>query len=856
MNFKTKNPMKKIYQTALFAMICNLAMAQSFFVPTTYRGAFEPGVPMWTESWTNWDPQNTVYGSGKTATDWTTASITTNTTWTSDKIYTIKQATYVKNGATLTIQPGTVILFDKTAIGAGLFITMGSKIIAKGTVSAPIVFTSNQAPGARALGDWGGIVLLGKAANNQVGGVAYIEGIAPTADTQFGGGLNPDDADNSGVLSYVRIEWAGYVYQQDKELNGITFGSVGSETTVDHIQVSFTNDDAFEWFGGKVSCKYLVSYRNLDDDFDTDYGYRGNVQFALSVRDPQIADQSSGSTSEGFESDNDASGSSNTPQTSAIFSNVTMVGPYRGSTSNIIDAKFRRGARIRRNSALKIYNSIFMDHNRGIHIDAAAAEANATNGTLKFMNNIVAGNAAGKVCERNTGSSFNIWAWFTSSKNDSLVSSAGILTNPYNFASPDYRPAVASLALTGANFTDSKIVDFVLEAPTVNSTVSYCVGAIANPLSATAEDGAKLWWYTSSTGGTGSEIAPTPNTSAAGATAYYVSQSTFYGDESLRDTIIVTVNALPIVTISANGSTSFCTGSSVILISSSAMGNKWSTNETNDSIVVTGSDAYTVTVTDENLCMATSSATIVNVSSAPKPTISGSTTFCEGDSITLMSSTADSYVWSNAKTAKSITVKTGGTYYVTTTNTNACNGSGQSADVIVTAKLLPTSVMGSVASQSGAVVTFANTSTGADSYTWDFGDDSGASVATPSHAYVANGKYVVKLTAFKGTCSKSYTFIDSLKVSVGIAEISGGSISIYPNPVNEQATFELNMTESANLTVNVYDIAGQLVASVYQGQINSGTTKLTLDTSNLRSGIYFTSITSDNAQKIVKMIVE
>ncbi|MCX6181172.1 MAG: hypothetical protein NT150_04510, partial [Bacteroidetes bacterium] len=261
--------MKKIYQTALFACLCNVAMAQSFFVPTTYRGAFEPNVAMWTDNWTNWDPQNTVYSN---PTDTVKTSITTNTTWTANKTYILSGQIYVKNGATLTIQPGTVIRGNKASTGAGLFICQGSKINAKGTAANPIVFTSNQAAGSRAQGDWGGLILLGRASNNQPNGIANIEGLAPTPETQYGGGLTPDDTDNSGTLSYVRVEWGGYVYQQDKEINGITFGSVGNGTTVDHIQVSYSNDDAFEWFGGTVNCKHLVSYRNLDDDFDTDFG--------------------------------------------------------------------------------------------------------------------------------------------------------------------------------------------------------------------------------------------------------------------------------------------------------------------------------------------------------------------------------------------------------------------------------------------------------------------------------------------------------------------------------------------------------------------------------------------------------
>lgn len=728
--------------------------------------------------------------------------------------------------------------------------------MAKGTAAKPIVFTSNQAAGSRGLGDWGGIVLLGRGSNNQAGGVAYVEGFASSPETQYGGGLSPDDADNSGTMSYVRIEWGGYVYQPNKEINGITFGSVGSGTTIDHIQVSYSNDDAFEWFGGKVNCRYLVSYRNLDDDFDTDYGFGGKIQFGLSLRDANIADAPAVSTSEGFESDNDGSGSNATPQTSAIFSNITLIGPYRGNTSATIASGYKRGARIRRNSGLKIYNSIFMDHKNGVHIDGTACEANATSGVLKFKNNIVAGNSTGKACERNSGSTFDVWGWFATNKNDSAVSTTGILITPYDFLYPDYRPAVGSLATSGGDFTDISIEPYVLKAPSVTSTVSYCKDASAIALSATAESGASLWWYTTAKGGTGSASAPTPSTSTAGTTKYYVSQSNIFGDESSRDSITVTIHTLPVATITAKGSTSLCTGSSVILKSSSATGNVWSTNATADSITVLTSGTYTVTVTDGNNCVATSAATVVNVSNAPLPTVSvsGDLTFCEGDSVVLTSSTADSYQWANsAGSSKSITVKTSGTYYVTTTNTDACAGVGQSADVVITVGTIPVAAA-AIASKSGTVLTFSNSSTGATSYTWDFGDFSSSSATAPIHAYANNGKYNITLIAWKGTCSDTVTLMDT--IDVGVAEITGGSLSIYPNPINERATFELNMTEAYNISVSVYDITGQLVATVYQGEVSVGTTKLTLDTSNLRSGIYFTSLTSENTKKIVKMIVE
>ena len=233
--------------------------------------------------------------------------VTANTTWSADKIYLLKGNVYVTGNVTLTIEPGTIIKGDKGTKGS-LIITRGSKIMAVGTVDKPIVFTSNIAAGGRSQGDWGGVILLGKAPNN--GGTdVQIEGIDPSPKGQHGG---TDANDNSGTMQYVRIEYAGIPLSVDNEINGLTFGSVGSGTTIDHIEVYRSGDDAYEWFGGTVNAKYLLAIDTWDDDFDTDNGFSGKIQFGLAQRLASTADVSG---SNGFESDNNAAGDNKTPQT-------------------------------------------------------------------------------------------------------------------------------------------------------------------------------------------------------------------------------------------------------------------------------------------------------------------------------------------------------------------------------------------------------------------------------------------------------------------------------------------------------------------------------------------------------------
>ena len=474
--------MKRLLLSAFTLATVLSTSAQSFFTKTCYRGAFAPApTPMWTDSWTEWDPQNKNYPAPTVT---ISTNITSNTTWATGQTVLLQGPIYVKNNSVLTIQPGVVVRGSKTIAGSALIVSKGSQLIANGTAASPIVFTSDQAANSRGVGDWGGVILLGSAALNFTNGINNVEGLPVTVDSEFGGGANPNNNDNSGSLKYVRIEFGGYVYQPNKEINGLTMGAVGKGTTLEHIQVSFTNDDGFEWFGGNVNGKWLVSYRNLDDDFDTDNGYTGNVQFGLIVRDPNLADNPAVSTSEGFESDNDAGGTLATPFTSAIFSNITMVGPYRGAITNTVASGYRRAARIRRASNLKIFNSVFMDVQRGIHIDGSACEGYATSGALKFKNNIIAGTTSGRITEVNTGSTFNAPAWFGSNSNDSITYSSPsfstLLSTPYNYTSPDYRPTQTSMANAGASFTDATISAQTDASPTtVLATVpsSACISS-------------------------------------------------------------------------------------------------------------------------------------------------------------------------------------------------------------------------------------------------------------------------------------------------------------------------------------------------------------------------------------------
>jgi hypothetical protein len=378
-----------------------------------------------------------------------TSDITSDRTLLSGKTYTMKNMVYVKNGATLTIQPGVTI---KVAKGKNaLVITRGAKIMAAGTAESPIVFTSNE--GAPSYGDWGGIVILGKAATNasfnQKPGEGEIEGGINNAagDGLYGGS---DDGDNSGVLKYVRIEYGGYAFLPDKELNSLTLGAVGSGTQIDYVQCSYGLDDAFEMFGGTVNLKHIIAYKGLDDEFDCDNGYRGTVQFAISVRDASKADVSG---SNGFEQDNDASGSTTAPITAPVFANVTLIGPKQDANTTI-HKDFKRAAHLRRNTRTSIYNSILMGYPTGILIDGSKAAQNFMDGQMELKGLLLAGMGKALDTAGTTSVGLNMSERFANAewKNETKAntSDAGLAAAYGSGSSFDPTPTSGSIATSGA----------------------------------------------------------------------------------------------------------------------------------------------------------------------------------------------------------------------------------------------------------------------------------------------------------------------------------------------------------------------------------------------------------------------
>jgi hypothetical protein len=357
--------------------------------------------------------------------------------------YTLKGYVYVNNRAFIKFAPGSVIVGDTVQKGA-LIIEQNSKIFAEGTADEPIVFTSGKKPGERKPGDWGGIAIAGNAPTNRVTTPILEGGI----NAIYGGTL-PND--NSGVLKYVRIEFAGIAADPNSEINGLTLGGVGRGTIIENVQVSYGNDDAYEFFGGTVNCKNLIAFATADDDFDFDFGYVGAIQFGVSLRDPLFVD--GGDAGNGIECDNDGAGTTSAPRTRPVLSNFTFCGP-NGAAGTLANHNFN--TRFRRSTHFVLVNSILMGYQKaGFQFESDSTAAAYLDGRSRFANNLV--HAIVDPFRVNSTSLTNAAAVKTKAESEGCTTYTSAndiqLENPFNLSAPNFLPKTGSPALTGASFT-------------------------------------------------------------------------------------------------------------------------------------------------------------------------------------------------------------------------------------------------------------------------------------------------------------------------------------------------------------------------------------------------------------------
>jgi hypothetical protein len=354
--------------------------------------------------------------------------ITETVNWTSNFYWVLRGAVFVRDGATLNIQAGTRVVGEAGSVGT-LIVERGGVLNAIGTREQPIVFTSDQPVGQRARGDWGGLIINGRAPLNLEGG----EGVGE-ADTGIYGGDNPDD--NSGTLQYVRVEFAGTEFSPDNELNGIAFQGVGRGGVYDYVQVHMNKDDGVEFFGGSADIKHVVLTNIGDDSLDWTFGWNGRVQFVVVSQRGDDADA-------GIEADNNEFNNELLPRAAPTIYNVTFCGdPDRNEGAESV-----RGWLLRRGTAGELRNFVIQGFkNVGLEVNGTSSLREAAAGNLRLSHGVIF----------NTGANGTTYAPATTLAliNNGTFPQVRLGQNPgigdcHNHAAPDWRPTSADTLAGG-----------------------------------------------------------------------------------------------------------------------------------------------------------------------------------------------------------------------------------------------------------------------------------------------------------------------------------------------------------------------------------------------------------------------
>ncbi|KAF2342709.1 hypothetical protein [Flavobacterium tistrianum] len=370
--------------------IAGIIFIISFFVQAQQQPKGIIGSTNWMTNWTNFKPAVNDYSE---ATNIIAGTIDKDTRLIKRNIYHLVGVVYVTNNATLTIEPGTVIRGDDKTCGT-LVITNGSKIVAEGLETDPIVFTSENEINNRKPGDWGGIIILGKAPINSLGGIHTLPfDLDPTLN-HYGG---QDSEDNSGIMKYVRIEYAGRKLSASKELNGLSLAGVGRKTTISHVQISYSNDDSFECYGGDLNLSNLVSYRTTDDDFDFTQGAQINISNSIAIRHPFSSDISGSRCFEVDSYEKIASTDMTKKMTKINASNITLVNLEENNQGLV-----RESAYIKENTFFNLTNSVVSGFAPFVLLEGNIGNGEANLSKITFKN-VVANNCTGEI-ESESGS--------------------------------------------------------------------------------------------------------------------------------------------------------------------------------------------------------------------------------------------------------------------------------------------------------------------------------------------------------------------------------------------------------------------------------------------------------------------
>ncbi|WP_163399336.1 hypothetical protein [Flavobacterium fluviatile] len=397
------------------------------------------GTSNWMNNWTNFKPVNTEYNE---ATNIIAGTIDKDTKLTKRNTYQLVGIVYVTNNAVLTIEPGTVIRGDDKTCGT-LVITNGAKIMAEGLETDPIIFTSNKEITERRPGDWGGIIVLGKAPINKLGGISTLPFNLDPILNHYGG---QDAEDNSGILKYVRIEYSGRKLSALKELNGLSLAGVGRKTVLSNIQISYSNDDSFECYGGDLNMNNLISYRTTDDDFDFTQGAQINISNSIAIRHPFSSDISGSRCFEVDSYDKIENTDMTKKMTKINAANITLVNLEENNQGLV-----RESAYIGENTFFSLTNSVVSGFSPFVLLNGNIGNGNENLSKIT-LKNIMSNNCNGAILSESSSNDAGIKNWY--SNHEFAIESTKIKSNelfimPNIKGNPDFRTKINNAVASG-----------------------------------------------------------------------------------------------------------------------------------------------------------------------------------------------------------------------------------------------------------------------------------------------------------------------------------------------------------------------------------------------------------------------
>lgn len=397
------------------------------------------GASNWMNNWTNFKPAAVEYNE---ATNIIAGTIDKDTKLTKRNTYQLVGVVYVTNNAVLTIEPGTVIRGDDKTCGT-LVITNGAKIIAEGLETDPIIFTSNKETTERRPGDWGGIIIMGKAPISKLGGIATLPFNLDEIVNHYGG---QDAEDNSGILKYVRIEFSGRKLSALKELNGLSLAGVGRKTVLNNIQISYSNDDSFECYGGDLNLNNLISYRTTDDDFDFTQGAQINIINSIAIRHPFSSDISGSRCFEVDSYDKIENTDMTKKMTKINASNITLVNLEENNQGLV-----RESAHIGENTFFNLTNSVVSGFTPFILLNGNIGTDNE-NLSKVTVKNVIVNNCNGEIMSESSSNNTAIKNWYSNPEfaiETTKIKSSELFLTPNIKGNPDFRIKLNNTVASG-----------------------------------------------------------------------------------------------------------------------------------------------------------------------------------------------------------------------------------------------------------------------------------------------------------------------------------------------------------------------------------------------------------------------